>query len=317
MNKSQKPLLQHITDFLDWIDIEKGLSSKTQENYKRFLEKFSYWLKKAKLENIAPHELSPSIIWRYRVYLSRQCKGVKDRGLKKSTQNYYLIALRNLMAFFAERDILALPSEKIKLARNKDDREVRFLDIKQIEKLLSMPDISTTKGLRDRTILETFFSTGMRISELIQLNIEQIKIEKEGRDMELSITGKGGRTRTVYISERAMKWLKKYLYARNDDKKKALFINYRARKDSPDRLSMRYVQTMIKNYALHAGLPANTTPHVMRHSFATDLLAKGVDLKMLQEFLGHKDISATQIYAHVTNKQLRDIHRKFHGLDEK
>ncbi len=317
MNKSQKPLMQHVTDFLDWIDIEQGLSSKTQENYKRFLEKFLYWLKKENLENIRPHELSSSIVWRYRVYLSRQCNGTKAKGLKKSTQNYYLIALRNLMTFFAERDILALPSGKIKLARNKDDREVRFLNIKQIEKLLSMPDVSTKKGLRDRTILETFFSTGMRISELIQLNVEQIKIEKADSDMELSITGKGGRTRTVYISERAMKWLKKYVCTRNDDKKKALFINYRARKDSPDRLSMRYVQTMIKKYALNAGLPANTTPHVMRHSFATDLLAKGVDLKVLQEFLGHKDISATQIYAHVTNKQLRDIHRKFHGLNNK
>ncbi|MBI5753571.1 tyrosine-type recombinase/integrase [Candidatus Peregrinibacteria bacterium] len=317
MNKSKTALTQHITNFLDWIDIEQGLSSKTQENYGRFLKKFSNWLSKAKLDHIKPHELSPQIVWQYRVYLSRQGHGPKNKPLKKSTQNYYLIALRNLMTFFAERDILALPVGKIKLARNKDDREVRFLNTKQLEKLLSMPDISTNQGLRDRTILEVFFSTGMRISELSKLDIEQIKSEKNSADIELSISGKGGRTRTVYISARAMVWVKKYLETRMNDKKKALFINYRAKNESPDRLSMRHMQNMIKKYALRAGLPLNTTPHVLRHSFATDLLAKGVDLKILQEFLGHKDISATQIYAHVTNKQLRDIHRKFHGLTDK
>ncbi len=317
MHKSKKPLTHHVTDFLDWIDIEQGLSSKTQENYSRFLKKFSDWLDKEKLGHIKPHELSPEIIWKYRVHLARQSHGPKKSTLKKNTQNYYLIALRNLMIFFSERDILALPKEKIKLARDKDDREVRFLNIKQIEKLLSIPDVNLKQGLRDRTILEVLFSTGVRISELTQLNLKQIQTAKTGSDMELSISGKGGRTRVIYISERAMTWIKRYLATRIDDKKEALFINYRAKNDAPDRLSMRYIQNMIKKCALHAGLPPNTTPHVMRHSFATDLLAKGVDLKMLQEFLGHKDISATQIYAHVTNKQLRDIHRKFHGLDNK
>ncbi len=315
MNKSQTPLAQHIKDFLDWIDIEQGLSSKTQENYARFLKKFLDWLKSENLENIKPHDLSPNTIWDFKVYLARKSHGPKNQKLKKNTQNYYLIALRNLMMFFAEKNILALPAEKIKLARDKDDRKVQFLNLQQMQKLFAMPDTTNPQGLRDRAILELFFSTGMRISELTNLNREQIKIKKNIEDIELSISGKGGKIRTVYISKRAIKWLKKYTQTRIDDKIKALFINYRAKKDSPRRLSMRSIQNIIKKYALQAGLPPNTTPHVLRHSFATDLLGKGVDLKMLQEFLGHKDISATQIYAHVTNKQLRDIHKKFHGLN--
>ena len=312
MEKSQKPIPSHINDFLDWLDIEKGLSSKSQENYSRFIKKFLDWLKVSKLGNLKPHELSSDHIWQYRVFLSRHSPAHTGRQLKKSTQNYYLIALRSLLNFFANRDILSLPAEKIKLARDKNDRQVRFLTLEKLEKLFSVPDINKIQGLRDRTILEAFFSTGMRISELTSLNKEQIKIKLDTKELELAITGKGGRVRTVYFSERAIYWLNKYLDTRKDNEK-ALFINYRSKKGASRRLTPRYIEKIMKNYVLLAGLPTFTTPHVMRHSFATDLLNQGVDIRILQEFLGHKNISATQIYAHVTSKRLREIHRKFHS----
>ncbi|MCG2808965.1 MAG: tyrosine-type recombinase/integrase [Candidatus Portnoybacteria bacterium] len=314
MKKSQKPLPQHLTDFLDWLDIEKGLSNKSQENYSRFLKKFLVWLKENNLDELKPHQLPPAHIWDYRVYLSRQSK----TPLKKSTQNYYLIALRSFLNFFADRDIITLPAEKIKLGKNKDEKKVHFLNLKQIKKLFSAPDISKINGLRDRTILEVLFSTGLRIAELISLNCEQIQINPLVKDLEIGIVGKGNRNRTVYFSERAMDWLKKYLNTRTD-KDKALFINYYGKKNAPRRLTDRSIERSIKKYALKAGLSVDTTPHTIRHSFATDLLEKGVDLRMIQEFLGHRNIATTQIYTHVTNKRLRDVHRQFHsggGLDE-
>jgi len=308
MEKSQKPIPQHLTDFLDWLDIEKGLSNKSQENYSRFLKKFIDWLKENNLEDLKPHEFSPTHIWNYRVYLSRQSK----KPLKKSTQNYYLIALRSFLNYFANRDILSLPSEKIKLAKDKDEKTVHFLTLEQIEKLLSVPDTNKKSGLRDRTILEVLFSTGLRIAELVSLNTDQIRLTSVTKELEISIVGKGNRNRTVYFSERAVYWLKKYLDTRKD-KERALFVNYQGRKNASRRLTDRSIERTIKKYALMAGLSKNTTPHTIRHSFATDLLNQGVDLRLIQEFLGHRNIATTQIYAHVTNKRLRDIHRQFHG----
>jgi len=309
MQDSEKALPLHIQNFLDWLDVEKGLSSKSQENYFRFIKRFTDWLAREKLQNLKPHELTPEHIWSYRLYLSR------GDSLKKSTQNYYLIALRSLLTYFADRDILSLPSDKVKLARDKSDKEVRFLTLEQLKKLFATPNTRTPQGLRDKAILEAFFSTGMRISELTSLNREQMQILiKPGTDeLELSITGKGKRIRTVYFSKRSLKSLREYLASRNDDEK-ALFINYRRKQGSPTRLSPRAIERSLKQYVVRAGLPINTTPHVMRHSFATDLLSQGVDIRVLQEFLGHRNISATQIYAHVTSKKLREIHKKYHGL---
>lgn len=312
MQKNSKPLPQHITDFLDWLDVEKGLAPKSQENYARFISRFITWLKVSKLDSIKPHELSPDHIWNYRVYLSRHYKPKTGKPLTKSTQNYYLIALRALLNYFAERDILSIPAEKIKLARDKGERQVRFLTLGQLRKLFSIPNIQTKIGLRDRAILEILFSTGMRISELTGLNKEQIKFPSENAEFELGIIGKGGRVRTVYFSPRALGWLKKYLETRADEEK-PLFINYKKRSGSASRLTPRSIEKAVAKYALHAGLPKNTTPHVLRHSFATDLLSQGVDLRTIQEFLGHKSITATQIYAHVTSKKLREIHSKFHS----
>ena len=315
MEKSKIAIPKHINDFLDWIDIEKGLSSKTQENYRRFLEKFLFWLRKNNLENLPPHNLTPEHIWDYRVYLSRHSPTRYNQPLKKTTQNYYLIALRAFLGYFVAKDILSIPPEKIALSRPDKEKIVRFLSLEQLNRLFLAPNTSNTRGLRDRAILETFFSTGMRISELTSLNKEQIKIKPGMTDLELGIIGKGGRARTVYFSKSALEWLGKYIEARKveNDEEKALFINYRGKKNAPRRLTPRAIEKNLKKYIVLSGLPITTTPHVLRHSFATDLLAQGVDLRVVQEFLGHKSILATQIYAHVTNKRLRDIHKKFHG----
>lgn len=313
MKKSQKPLPQHVSDYLDWLDVEKGLSSKTQENYARFLKRFLDWLKENKLSNLKPHELSPDHIWKYRIFLARQTRSKRSsKSLRKSTQSYYLIVLRSLLSYFAERDILTLPPEKIKLPRDKAEKEVRFLSLEQLERLFKVPDISSPQGLRDRAILETFFSTGMRIAELVALDREQIESSLNSSELELGIVGKGSRARTVYFSSRTLSWLKRYLKTRSDNDK-ALFINYRGPTDAPRRLTPRSIEKSIQRYSLLAGLPPTTTPHVLRHSFATDLLSQGVDIRILQEFLGHKSITATQIYAHVTSRKLREVHRKFHS----
>jgi len=187
-----------------------------------------------------------------------------------------------------------------------------------MERLLSSPDISTAAGLRDRAILESFFSTGLRISELSSLNRDQLKIKKDTEELEISVVGKGSKIRTVYFSARAVNALRKYLDKR-PDMDEALFINYKPGKkinDAPRRLSNRAIEDIVKKYVLIAGLPVMATPHTLRHSFATDLLSHGVDLRIVQEFLGHRNIATTQIYTHVTNKQLRDIHRQAHGGKE-
>ncbi len=316
MKKSDKSIIGHTDDFLEYLDIEKGLSNKSQETYQRFLKKFFNWLKVNNLEGLAPHELSEDHIRKYRVFLSQSFNRYTKEPIKRSTQNYYLIALRNLLNYFTDRDILSLPSEKIKLTKSKsDERMIKFLPVDQIKKLLDAPKTSNLPGLRNRAILETLFSTGLRVAELTSLNKDQIKITPETKDLEIVIIGKGNKPRPVYFSNRAKKWVGKYLETRKD-KEKALFINYKGPKTSPKRLSPRSVEDIVKKYAILAGVPVFTSPHTLRHSFATDLLEQGVDLRTVQEFLGHKNISTTQIYAHVTSKKLRDTHRKFHSLKE-
>lgn len=314
MNKN-KPITEYLIDFLDFLEIEKGLSSKTQENYSRFLNKFFHWLNDNKLNKLKPSQLTPDHVWKYRVFLSRHIDPISKQPLKKSTQNYYLIALRSLLEFFVEKDIATLSPSKIKLAKDKSEKEVKFLKLEQIEKLLLAPDVKTQIGLRDRAILETLFSTGLRVAELAALNTDQIKIHAGSKDLEIAVVGKGKKVRSVYFSERALHWLKLYLDKRAD-MDEALFINYKpgkAKDNVSRRLTTKSIEDIVKKYVLVAGLPVMATPHTIRHSFATDLLANGVDLRLVQEFLGHRNIATTQIYTHVTNKQLRDIHKKMHG----
>jgi site-specific recombinase XerD len=319
MNKNTKPIKKHLTDFLNYCEIEKGLASKTQENYSRFLGDFFAWLKASGLESISPSELKADHVWKYRLYLSRNKSLRTKTELKKTSQNLYLIALRALLEYFSEKEINSLPPNKIKLAKISGDREINFLNIDQVEKLLSSPDTSKESGLRDRSILETFFSTGLRVSELVSLNRDQVKIDKKTEDLEIVIVGKGSKIRTVYLSKRAIFWLKKYLESRTDIDE-ALFINYwrpAAKEGKSRRLTVKSIDEIVKKYVKIAGLPLITTPHTLRHSFATDLLSQGVDLRLVQEFLGHQNIATTQIYTHVTKKQLRDIHRKIHSNRKK
>ncbi|MGB2761994.1 MAG: tyrosine-type recombinase/integrase [Minisyncoccales bacterium] len=312
MDKINKPIKDLLSDYLDWLELEKGLANKSQENYSRFLKKFFDFLKINKIENIKPYELTTDHIWKYRLFLSRQYLQKDKKPLKRSTQNYYLIALRSLLNYFTEKDILSLPPEKIKLPKEKEERTVNFLTLEQVKRLLDAPKNSNIRGLRDKTILETFFSTGLRVAELVNLNRDQIKIKPDTKELEISIMGKGGHPRTVYLSERTINWLKKYLYSRSD-KEKALFINYRGKKPGT-RLNVRSMERTVKKYAVIAGLPITTSCHTLRHSFATDLLMKGVDLRVIQEFLGHRNIVTTQVYTHVTKPHLREIHQKYHGI---
>ena len=312
MEKSNKTIIKLIPDFLDYCEVEKGLSNKTQENYKRYLTKFEVWLKSSHKSDIRPHELTSEDIWAYRLFLSRFADK-NNRPLKRTTQNYYLIALRALLGYFVAKDIECIPPDKVALPKDsRNEKTVKFLNLDQIEKLLSTPDTESPQGLRDRAILESLFSTGLRIAELTNLNKEQFENIKNKKDFELSIIGKGNHPRTVYFSERALFWLNKYLETRKD-KEKALFIHYKARKDSQGRLTSRSIERMVKKSSIKAGVPMFTTPHTLRHSMATDLLEQGVDLRTIQEFLGHRNIATTQVYTHVTNKRLRDIHRQYHG----
>lgn len=312
--EKNKPIINYLIDFLDYSEIEKGLSSKTQENYTRFLRKFFCWLKEAKLEGLKPSELTPEHIWQYKVYLSRHIGVKTHKTLKKTTQNYYLIALRSLLEFFVEKDVTSLPPSKVKLAKDKADKEIKFLTLNQLANLLSAPSAGTIIGLRDRSLLETLFSTGLRVAELAALNRDQLRIKDETSDLEIAVVGKGSKIRTVYFSERAIKALSYYLKERKD-MDDALFINYKRggeKSSASRRLTVKSIEDIVKKYVIIAGLPVMATPHTLRHSFATDLLNQGVDLRTVQEFLGHSNIATTQIYTHVTNKQLRDIHRKVH-----
>ncbi len=312
--KEQKAISKYLIDFLDYSEIEKGLSSKTQENYTRFLRKFFNWLQDNALSDLKPAELSVDHIWHYKVFLSRHIDTRTKKALKKSTQNYYLIALRSLLEFFVEKDISSLPPSKVKLAKDRGDKEIKFLKLDQLSALLSAPDSSTAIGLRDRALLETLFSTGLRVAELVALNLEQLRI-KEGQDsLEIAVVGKGSKIRTVYFSSRAIKALKAYLEVRKDFDP-ALFINYKpgsTKSTESRRLTVKSIENIVKKYVKITGLPVMATPHTLRHSFATDLLNEGVDLRTVQEFLGHSNIATTQIYTHVTNKQLSDVHRRVH-----
>ncbi len=318
MKNSSKPIKEHLQDFLDYCEIEKGLRENTQENYKKYLDKFFHWLDQAKLGSLLPHQLTPEHIWAYRLYLSRTPSPATGKLLSKGTQNYYLVALRGFLAYFVAKDVVSLPPGKIALPKaDKSQNTVKFLSLEQVGKLLASVEPKDPISVRDRAILETFFSTGLRIAELVSLNLEQFNSLKDKKDLELGVIGKGGKPRVVYFSERALGFIKKYLEIRNDIKyvdAKALFINFRSNKNDADsRLTPRSIERMVKKYALLSGVPIFTTPHTLRHSYATDLLNQGVDLRSIQEFLGHSNIATTQIYTHVTNKRLRDIHHQFHS----
>ena len=315
LQKSTKSIIKYIPSFIDYCEVEKGLSNNTQRNYAQYLSLFQKWLEENKMAELLPHELTSEHIWDYRLYIARTYKTLHGKYLEKKSQNYYLIALRALLDFLSERDIETLPSSKVKLAKQKTDETISFLEVRDIELMLEVPDIKNISGLRDRTMLELFFSSGMRVSELAGLNSDQMSFLKDRdpkRTFELSIVGKGKHVRTIFISPRAAHWLRLYLDKRRDVFK-PLFLNHRSKDSDNCRLTTRYMQKMISKCAMLAGISKKVTPHTLRHTYATDLLNHGADLRSVQELLGHKNVSTTQIYTHVTNKRLRDIHEKFHG----
>jgi site-specific recombinase XerD len=313
MEKSDKPIIKYVTDFLDYCEVEKGLRDNTQKNYEKYLKKFTGWLKHKNLDTLLPHHLTKEHIWDYRLYLSRYQQPNNGKLLEKSTQNYYLIALRAFLGYFVAKDILCLPPDKISLPKaDKSKKTVKFLTLEQIERLLTAIKPTSRTSARDRAILESFFSTGLRIAELSSLNVEQFSSISDKKDLELGVIGKGGKPRTVYFSERALGFIKQYLNYRKD-KQKPLFTNFRKGDDNLARLTPRSIERIVKRYVVLSGVPMFTSPHTLRHSYATDLLNQGVDLRLIQEFLGHSNIATTQIYTHVTNKKLRDVHRQFHS----
>jgi len=322
MKESAETIISHIPHFIDYCEVEKGLRKNTQDNYQQYLQKFVTWLKSKNLGEILPHQLTSEHIWDYRLYLSRTPSPSTGKLLSKGTQNYYLIALRAFLGYFVAKDVLSLPPDKISLSKpDRGSKSIKFLTLDQVSKLLASIEPKDDISIRDRAILEAFFSTGLRIAELTALNLEQFNSLKDKKDMELGVIGKGGKPRVVYFSERALNFIRKYLEIRNSSKhinQKALFINFRDKKDDADaRLTPRSIERMVKKYALLSGVPIFTTPHTLRHSYATDLLNQGVDLRSIQEFLGHSNIATTQIYTHVTNKRLRDIHHQFHSDPDK
>ena len=277
-------------EFLEHTEIEKGRSLKTVENYDRYLNRFLEFSQAKK-----PSDITDSTLREYRLHLNRQAT-TKGDSLKKKTQNYYLIALRAFLKYLAKRGVKALSPEVIELAKV-GEREIDLIAPQELARLLNTPDMATVDGLRDRAILETLFSTGLRISELCSL-----PSELDLRAEEFPIRGKGEKVRVVFLSPTAKEAIKKYLDKRKDVEETKLFP-----------LSQRSIQRMIQHQAIKAGIGKKVTPHVVRHMFATDLLSNGADLRSVQMLLGHANIATTQIYTHVTNKQLRDTHQKFHS----
>ena len=299
-----------IDQFLEYLEIEKNCSKLTIRDYKHYLKIFAGWFASSQPEkNIT--DLDLYIVRKYRVYLANRVDG-KNLTLKRVTQNYYVIALRSFLRFLIKNDYKTLEPSKIDLPKT-ESRSLKFLEKEQIDRLVNSVDNSKEEGLRDRAILELLFSTGLRVSELVKLNRESINLDRR----EFGVIGKGGRARIVFISEKAAIWLSRYLNERKD-KFKPLFIRYSGRiveenNGEKMRLTSRSVERIVKKYVRLARLPVDATVHTLRHSFATDLLTNGADIRSVQEMLGHKNIATTQIYTHVTNKQLREVHEAFHS----
>lgn len=294
-----------ITDFLEYLEIEQNRSQKTIANYDRYLMRLVEFA-----GDINIKQLDADVVRKWRVWLNR-LTDQNGEPIGKTTQNYHLIALRSFLKYLAKRDIPALASDKIELANVKRP-QVTFLEHKEVERLLNAVDTSTPVGLRDRAILELLFSGGLRVSELVGLNRDHINLDRR----EFSIRGKGQKDRLIFISPSAADWLDKYVKSRPDNFK-PLFIHYSGSQDELDdgaytRLTARSVQRMVQRYARLAGITKRVTPHTLRHSFATDLLHNGADLRSVQSLLGHANVSTTQIYTHLTDPQLRKVHEQFH-----
>jgi site-specific recombinase XerD len=303
-------------EFLEYLEIEKGRAIRTVENYQHYLECFFEF---GKIKS--PSDIDDASVREFRLWLNRQSTGNNRQTgdtVSKKTQNYYMIALRVFLKYLTKRGIKSMPRDQIELAKT-PERTLDLISPEELSRLLNSPSGNSLKDLRDKAILELLFSTGLRVSELCSLT-NDFDFKRD----EISIRGKGGKVRVVFISEEAKTAVKKYLDARKD-MNDALFVQIDSEQFSPksnlgekrpasgNALTRRSIERIVKQHAIKAGITKKVTPHVIRHSFATDLLNNGADIRSVQVMLGHASISTTQIYTHVTDKHLRDIHKKFHN----
>lgn len=322
--KLDSPLYRYINDFLEYCEIGKNQSRNTIAAYYRYLNKFLRFALTFGVDD--PKNINLDLVKKYRLYLNRLADG-KGNSLKMITQNYHLIALRAFLKYLAKQDVETLSPEKIELPKN-PQRQVEFLENDELQRLFDATKAEKAElpRLRDYAILQTLFATGLRVSELASLRRDSINIERR----EFTVRGKGGKLRIVFLSDEAADAIKKYL-AKRPDNSKALFVGHStigqsiekqiesqgAKKNADDRkitgLTPRQIQRIIKKYCLIAGIVKKVSPHTLRHSFATDLLQNGADIRSVQTLLGHASITTTQIYTHITNQGLRDIHKKFHN----
>lgn len=307
---AQSEICSKVDDFLKYLQIERGSSPLTIRNYKHYLNRFCFWMKDSGIRETLS-DVNQDVVRDYRVHLSNFTNKY-GLTLSRKTQGYHAIALRSFLKWLIRNDYKVMAPDKIELPKN-PERIIKFLSGEEVDRLLNAPSLSELSGKRDKAILEVLFSTGLRVSELTKLDRDKMDLDRR----EFGIVGKGGKARVVFLSVRAAEWIKKYLDAR-DDKYKPLFIRHKGKvdpstSDEKVRLTVRSVQRMLKKYSRKMKLPIDATPHTLRHSFATDLLMAGADIRSVQEMLGHKNIQTTQVYTHVTHKHLKEIHDQFHG----
>lgn len=321
-----------ITDFLEYLEIERGRSALTIRNYDFYLRRFLTFAE-GKKKHLAVGDIDSALVRQYRLFLNR-ATDEHGKSLKKSTQNYHLIALRTFLKYLAKNDIQSLAPEKIELAKQ-SERQIEYMEGGDLEKFLEAP-IEFTESeivkLRDKAILETFFSTGLRVSELVNLKKDQVNLNKE----EFTVRGKGDKLRIVFLSNQAKHWIKQYLERRSDMSPYVFVSHDRAGKSREhentrtqehenmktkqrdvlaeiEHLTPRSVQRLVQKYARLAGITKKITPHTLRHSFATDLLTGGADIRSVQTMLGHSSITTTQVYTHIADQHLKEVYKAFHG----
>ncbi|MEK7557998.1 MAG: tyrosine-type recombinase/integrase [Patescibacteria group bacterium] len=319
---------KYITDFLEYLEIDKGLSQATVLNYSFYLKRFAKFAKEHNV--ILPIKINKELVHQYRLWLNRLLSA-ENKNLKKNTQNYHLIALRGFLKFLVKIDVASLEPTKIELAKQ-EQRQVDFLEGSNLERLLAAPLNTSSLEIikkRDKAILELFFSTGLRVSELCKLKIENINFKKNYKSSqqintsnktgEFTVRGKGSKLRIVFLSTDAKYWLEKYLKIRKDFNPYLFISHDKATKNRKEETNItpRTIQRLVQKYAKIAGITKQVTPHTMRHSYATNLLINGADIRSVQSMLGHSSITTTQIYTHITDQQLRDVHKTFHGLHKK
>ncbi len=294
-------LSQSIDQFIEYCQLEKGKSKKTIENYSHYLGRFLNFTK-----NINVSEIDEKKIRTFRLHLLTH-KNTHQESISQKTQNYHLIALRSFLKFLQKKDIPSFSPEKIELIKEKKEPP-EFLEQEEIDQLLTtFKDAQDIQNLRDNAILQTLFSTGLRVSELIKLTKENLGFDRQ----EISVTGKGGKTRVVFLSDNCFQTIKRYLAIRKDINP-YLFVSHHKKNQNTSVLTARSIQRIIRKTAKKAGLVKKVTPHTLRHSFATDLLINGADLRSVQSLLGHSSITTTQIYTHLTDKHLKEVHQKYH-----